>query len=64
MGDFRARARQFWADFGLSERQKAMRDGRPLPPPEPHHYRTCRDEYCPEELCRAYREGLEDGRED
>lgn len=65
--DFGARFRQFWADFGLSEwgteALAAHREGRPIPPApeEPHHYRTCRDEFCPEELCRAYREGLEDG---
>jgi hypothetical protein len=62
MGDFKARTRQFWADFGLSETGKAIRDGLP-PPEEPHHYRTCQDEDCPEELCRAYQEGLEDGRD-
>jgi hypothetical protein len=61
MRDFRARARQFWADFGLSETGKALRDGRPLPPEPPHNYRTCRDGFCPEDLCRVYREGLEDG---
>ena len=70
MGDFRARTRQFWRDFGLTDWQKAAlaahREGRPIPPApeEPHHYRTCRDEFCPEEACRAYREGLEDGQED
>lgn len=36
MGDFRARTRRFWADFGLTEWQKAKRDGRE-PPPEPPH---------------------------
>jgi hypothetical protein len=70
MGDFKARTLRFWRDFGLSEYGKAAsaaaREGRPLPspPPEPHHYRTCRDEFCEEELCRAYREGLEDGRDE
>jgi hypothetical protein len=63
VGDFWARTKRYWADYGLSETGKAIRDGRPLPPPEPHHWRTCEDEYCPEEPCRAYREGLEDGRD-
>ena len=64
MGDFKARTKRFWADFGLSEYQKAIRDGRPPPLEPPHSCRTCRDEFCPEELCRVYREGLEDGRDD
>jgi hypothetical protein len=61
-GNFRKRVSQYWADYGLTKYQKAMRDGRPLPPPEPHHYRTCDDEFCGEALCEAYREGLADGR--
>jgi hypothetical protein len=60
VGDFRARTRRFWADFGLTEWQKAKRDGREPPPEPPHHYRTCRDEFCPEEACQAHREGRED----
>jgi hypothetical protein len=56
-------SRQWWADVGMSETAKALRDGRPLPPPEPHHYRRCRDEDCPEEACRAYRDGRQDGAE-
>jgi len=65
---FRERNRRFWDDFGFSEYGKAVRDaareGRPIPPPPPHSYRTCRDEFCDQEACQVYREGLEDGRED
>jgi hypothetical protein len=69
MAGFRDRARVFWRDFGLSEWGKevsaAAREGRPPPPPPPeppHSYRTCRDEFCDQEACQVYREGLEDGR--
>lgn len=70
MGTMKSRMGRFFDDLGLTEYQKAVRDaareGRPLPPrpPEVHKYRTCRDEFCDEEACRAYREGLEDGRDD
>ena len=70
MGTLKAKIQQFFDDLGLSDWQKAARDaareGRPIParPAEEHHYRTCRDEFCDLEACRAYREGLEDGRDD
>jgi hypothetical protein len=70
MGTMKIRVRRFFDDLGLSEWQKAVRDaareGHPIPPPpaEVHNYRTCRDEYCGREACRAYREGLEDGHTD
>ena len=53
--------------YRRKEVSAAARAGRPLPPapPEPpHSYRTCRDEFCDQEACQVYREGLEDGRED
>jgi hypothetical protein len=71
MAGFRERVRVYWRDFGLDEWSKealaARREGRPTPPvpPElPHSYRTCRDEFCDQEACQVYREGLEDSRED
>lgn len=59
--EFKARQKRFRADYGLSEYQKAARDGRPLPAEPAHLYRTCRGEYCDVELCRVYKEGYEDG---